>query len=55
MRVWKQVLSRELTPYEMGRAITFLAAQSKNAGGRNEALVELIRAVLNTNEFFYVD
>ncbi len=53
--VWKQVLSREPSPYEMGRATTFLTAQSNNAGGRNEALVELIRAVLNTNEFLYVD
>jgi hypothetical protein len=39
----------------MGRATTFVAAQSNNAGGRTEALIELIRAVLNTNEFLYVD
>jgi hypothetical protein len=52
---WKEVLSREPTSYEMNRATTFLAAQGKNAGGRNEAFIELIRALLNTNEFLYVD
>jgi hypothetical protein len=52
---WREVLSREPTSYETNRVATFLAAQNKNAGGRNEALVELIRALLNTNEFLYVD
>jgi uncharacterized protein DUF1553/uncharacterized protein DUF1549/cytochrome c len=52
---WKQLLSREPNPYEMSRAAAFLVTQSKNAGGRNEALAELIRALLNTNEFLYVD
>ena len=53
--VWRQVLSREPDAGEISRATAFLAEQSKNAGGRNEALVELIRALLNTNEFLYVD
>jgi hypothetical protein len=52
---WKQVLSREPGMPEISRAAAFLAAQKDNAGGRHEALTELIRALLNTNEFLYVD
>ncbi|MBC7924795.1 MAG: DUF1553 domain-containing protein, partial [Bryobacteraceae bacterium] len=52
---WKQVLSREPNAQEISRANAFLALQSTNAGSRKEALVELIRALLNTNEFLYVD
>ena len=53
--VWKQVLAREPDAAESGRAVAFLAQQTKNTGGRAEALVELIRALLNVNEFLYVD
>jgi len=52
---WRQVFSRDPNAAELARASTFLRDQSKNAGGRNGALVELIRALLNTNEFLYVD
>ena len=52
---WKHVLSREPSAFELNRATTFLAAQSKNASKPKESLVELIRALLNTNEFLYVD
>ncbi len=53
--VWQQVLVREPNEAELARAETFLTTQSKNAGGRTEALVELVRALLNLNEFLYVD
>lgn len=52
---WRQILAREPNAAESNRAATFLATQSNNTGGRTEALVELIRALLNTNEFLYVD
>ncbi|MFN0101413.1 MAG: PSD1 and planctomycete cytochrome C domain-containing protein [Bryobacteraceae bacterium] len=52
---WRRILTREPTSAEVSRAVAFLATQSKNTGGRTEALVELIRALLNVNEFLYVD
>jgi hypothetical protein len=52
---WRQVLARDPTPAELSRAREFLAAQSSTAGGRTDALVQLIRALLNLNEFLYVD
>ncbi len=52
---WKQVLAREPRPNEISRAATFLASQSQASGGRIAALTELIRALLNLNEFLYVD
>ncbi len=52
---WRQVLVREPKPEELSRAAVFLSTQSRNAGGRREALTELIRALLNVNEFLYVD
>jgi hypothetical protein len=52
---WRQVLAREPKPAELSRAREFLAAQASTAGGRTEALVQLIRALLNLNEFLYVD
>jgi hypothetical protein len=52
---WRQILTREPSAAETSRAVAFLAAQRKNTGGRAEALVELIRALLNLNEFLYVD
>ncbi len=33
----------------------FLKAQAANTGGRTGALTELVRALLNLNEFLYVD
>ena len=52
---WRQVLAREPKPQEVSRTAAFLSTQSRNAGGRKEALTELIRALLNVNEFLYVD
>ncbi|MEP7362821.1 MAG: PSD1 and planctomycete cytochrome C domain-containing protein [Acidobacteriota bacterium] len=52
---WTQVLAREPGLPEIERASAFLAAQSSVQGGRNGAVTELIRALLNLNEFLYVD
>ena len=52
---WRQVLARDPKPAELSRAREFLTAQASTAGGRTEALVQLIRALLNLNEFLYVD
>ena len=47
---WKRVLAREPNREESARAMAFLSLQP-----RAEAAGELIRALLNTNEFLYVD
>jgi cytochrome c551/c552 len=52
---WRQILSREPGADELAEARQFLAAQTVNAGGRLAAAVELVRGLLNTNEFLYVD
>ena len=48
---WRRVLAREPNAEERGRTADFLASQTSRA----EAAAELIRALLNTNEFLYVD
>ena len=52
---WTRVLARPPTSAEVERASQFLAAQAARADGGAEAVAELIRALLNTNEFLYVD
>jgi hypothetical protein len=52
---WTRILGREPNPQERDRAVAFLATQSENADDRTEAVAELIRALLNLNEFLYVD
>ena len=52
---WRQILARDPDRQELARAATFLNTQGRNTGGRGEALTELVRALLNLNEFLYVD
>ena len=52
---WRAVLAREPAPSELARAADFLSLHSRHTGQRKGALVELIRALLNLNEFLYVD
>ena len=52
---WRHVLARDPSPPEVSRAVAFLAAQAKNRSSRKEALAELVRALVNTNEFLYVE
>jgi hypothetical protein len=53
--VWRHVLSRDPTGEEAASATHFLRAQRANTGSPQAALTELIRGVLNLNEFLYVD
>ncbi len=52
---WRRVLAREPDDAEQSRALAFLAAQSQNGTSRADSFVELVRALLNLNEFLYVD
>jgi mono/diheme cytochrome c family protein len=52
---WRQILARDPGEAEAAKARRFLAAQTANAGSREAAAVELVRGLLNTNEFLYVD
>jgi hypothetical protein len=52
---WRRVLLREPTGIESTRALTFLEEQTRNAGTREAAAAELLRGLLNLNEFLYVD
>ena len=52
---FRQVLARRPTAAELQRGERFLAEQTRNAGTRDAAVTELARALLNLNEFLYVD
>ena len=53
--VWLQVLAREPDAEDKALATQFLAKQTTIAGGRLAATVEMVRGLLNLNEFLYVD
>jgi hypothetical protein len=52
---WQRILGREPSSKEAAAADEFLHRQSARLGSREAALGELARALLNTNEFLYVD
>jgi cytochrome c551/c552 len=52
---WKQILGRAPSEAERKRAAAFLSEQRRNAGTHAGAVVELVRALFNLNEFLYVD
>ena len=52
---WLQVLAREPDAEDETLAAQFLAKQTTIAGGRQAAVVEMVRGLLNLNEFLYVD
>jgi cytochrome c551/c552 len=52
---WRQVLARPPAPDEAALALRFLAEQEKLGGSRKAAAMELARALMNLNEFLYVD
>jgi Protein of unknown function (DUF1553)/Protein of unknown function (DUF1549)/Planctomycete cytochrome C len=52
---WQRVLGRALEDEEKDAARQFLAKQEKLLGSAQAAMAELIRSLLNTNEFLYVD
>ncbi len=52
---WRQVLARSPRADEVDRTLRFLKEQTQNSGSRESAVAELARALLNLNEFIYVD
>jgi len=52
---WSQVLAREPDAGDIKLATQFLAKQTTIAGGRQAAVVEMVRGLVNLNEFLYVD
>ncbi|MBK9168612.1 MAG: PSD1 domain-containing protein [Bryobacterales bacterium] len=53
--MWRRVLGREPTRQEDEWVRAFLAAQAANQSSEEDARAELARALLNLNEFLYVD
>jgi hypothetical protein len=54
-RAYRIALSRKPTSEERTAATRFLNGQAKRAGGPGEALTDFCHALLNLNEFVYVD
>jgi len=52
---WRKVVAREPGDAELSRARKFLQEQTQNTGARRQAVTEMSRALLNLNEFLYVD
>jgi hypothetical protein len=52
---WRAVLRRDPSPTELRSAQDFLARQTTNTGSPVLAAAELVRGLLNTNEFLYLD
>jgi hypothetical protein len=54
-RAYVLAFTRQPTSEERTAARHFLSAQAKKAGGAREALADFCHALLNLNEFVYVD
>jgi hypothetical protein len=52
---WQRILGRAPTPAEKQAASEFLVRQSQRLGGEESAMIELVRGLLNLNEFLYVE
>jgi hypothetical protein len=52
---WEKIYGRMPSPEEKLAAEEFLSKQEKLLGTRDAAMTELIRGLMNTNEFLYVD
>ena len=48
-------MTREPDAGDIKLATQFLAKQTTIAGGRQAAVVEMVRGLVNLNEFLYVD
>lgn len=53
--LWQRILQRAPQEYEISMATEFLAKQTQLLGNERVARRELVRGLLNTNEFLYVD
>ncbi len=52
---WEKVYGRAPSAEESAAGEEFLAKQQKLLGTREAAMTELIRGLMNANEFLYVD
>ena len=52
---WWRILERDPTTQERREAEAFIEKQTARLGSKSAALAELVRGLLNTNEFLYVD
>jgi hypothetical protein len=52
---WLRVLGRAPSGEEAREAASFLERQERRLGSRQQAFTELARALMNLNEFLYVD
>ena len=53
--LWDRFLLRAPTDREHAGALALLRTQQSNSGSREAALAELVRGMMNLNEFLYVD
>jgi hypothetical protein len=53
--IWLKVLQRLPDSNEVSMASEFIARQTKLLGNEEAARKELVRGLLNTNEFLYID
>ena len=53
--IWRAVLQRDPSGEELAMAEGFIAKQTQLLGGQALARRELVRGLLNTNEFLYVE
>jgi hypothetical protein len=52
---WQRIYGRAPSAREEDEAGKFLAKQTAALGSREAAMAELVRGLMNTNEFLYVD
>ncbi len=52
---WASIYGRAPSQEEIGEAQKFLDRQTTLTGSKTMAIAELVRGLLNTNEFLYVD
>ncbi len=52
---WRSILKRDPGAGEIADARAFLDRQQRNTGARQAAIAELVRGLLNGNEFLYID
>ncbi len=52
---WQRIYGRAPSAEEQDEADKFLAKQTSALGSREAAMAELVRGLMNTNEFLYVD
>jgi hypothetical protein len=52
---WSRIFGRSPSDQQQQRTVAFLKAQIANTASRQAALTEVVRALLNVNEFLYVD